>query len=265
MNQRRSDVIKETQSIIKSKFSKQFNLVRKTVDLAESMLRWDEEDDSKKLSIAFLTRSIQRIKAIESLCRFGFGQDSLLLTRALYEDLIDLKFIQQDETRVKSFLDYDSYERWQLGRLNLKSVKQGAEVLAKALDAMEQEWLKVSEKFRTKKGFCSRWSCKSIEEESKQVGLEESYNIFYRFASKFVHPSSVSINSYVTRDESGVNLWTGSSDQFIGENLNTAVSVLLDMLSTLNIQFKAKKDKEIQSLVKDLLEVKGKTINEFLQ
>src|SRR5207249_1502989 len=115
---------------------------------------WDEADDFSKSVVLFSAKTMQHLKSIRLLCRKGLAKEAILPLRALFEDLVTLKYMQNDKARVKDFVDFDRYERFQLGERLLKSGlklddREKSETRQRELG---QQWNEVKHRFTQKNG-----------------------------------------------------------------------------------------------------------------
>src|SRR3990167_9002294 len=105
--------------------SREFSVMEKTYKLAHRImcraknhnLVWDETDDFSKVIIVTLAKNLHRLQSIKLLCKKGLAKDALVLIRGMFEELVDLKYMAADKSRVRDYVDYDSYTRYKLGKI----------------------------------------------------------------------------------------------------------------------------------------------------
>ena len=186
----------------------------------------------------------------------------------MFEELVDLKYMQADKKRIEDYFNYDTYIRLKLGRILLVHSGKGVDKQkVKTRNAeLEKEWNKVKSKFMDKNGKVhKRCTCKSVADISTEVGLGEAYHYIFRYLSNYIHSSPVSANDYVLgREGDNVVIEIGASPQLIREVLPTASIFFVDMLSIVNDEYEMKLDDKLKSLADRLTGDKTKYESESI-
>lgn len=273
--------IKKHYNIIKSlikiryKNRRQFRIFHHALNLGlevmgdkESGLAWNDGNRFSKTLIIFLAKNLHRLQSVLILCKHGFAKDATPLLRSMFEELVDLRYMQADKKRIEDYFNYDTYIRLKLGKTLL--AHGGNNVDRQRVEArnreLEKEWNKVKDKFTDRNGkIHNRWTCKSVAVVSAEVGLGEAYHIYFRYLSNYLHSSPISANDYVLgREGNNVVIGIGASPQLVREVLSTASTLFVDMLSIVNDEYKMKLDDELKSLTDQLTGDKTKYESELL-
>ena len=254
--------------IIAHKYRKQFDICRQAINLADSFsqdpqkkLAWDEDDDLSKIILVSIARNVHRLESIIILCRRGFAKDAIPLVRSLFEELVDIKYMRADKTRVRDFLDYDVWQRVKLSKIAGAGLVTEAqkEKLEKRRKELLDSWLKIRERFLCgkEKKECNRWTKKDVRQVANEVKLGESYDYIFGYLSHYIHHSAITADEYVLgREGDKVALEVGATEKLVREVLPTASAMFVDLLSQANEEYSLGCDRQLQSLSEDLVKDK---------
>lgn len=238
-------IVMKTKIWLRWKNHKEFKILRKVTKLGDKMFQhekiaWDESDNFSKVIIVFLAKNLHRLRSVMILCKKGLAKDAVPLLRAMFEDLVDFKYLETNKSFIDDFFDYDSYSKLRLGKMLLgaKNINIDRQKVQKRNNELQKEWDKVKYKFKNTKGkICQRWSCKNVKEVSVAVGLGEAYDWIFGYLSHYIHSTTISASSYVlgvNKDRKTVAVGVGTSMEIISEVLATVSVLFIDMLDLVN-------------------------------
>lgn len=247
----------KTKIMIRWKYSSDFQILKKAIDLGERILQgkqiiWDESNNFSKIVIIFLAANFHKIQSIGVLCKEGLGRDAVILLRTMFESLVDFRYITSDKTKVNDYIEYGYYSQLRMGKilLNSKSIKVDKEKIIKRIKELTCDWDKVKHRFQKKNGdICSRWNCGNLRKLAEKVDLSENYDYLYGFLSNYTHLSSAIAGDYIWgRNKDSVVVGIGTSEILIKEILPTATAIFIDILKIVNEEYKMDFDSSIKNL-----------------
>jgi hypothetical protein len=159
------------------------------------------------LSYFFFTKSLTSLEAMKLLWEKGFFQDSLILSRSIFETFVLDAYIRIDPTeRVPRYLAYEAAARHALAVGMIRSLKNRS-----------SHWQKQWGNYASKHGRTAKnspysfdetqgWSGKSLREIVRLVerkygneGIWMDYEFFYALGSAVAHSSVLSMQEYMRR------------------------------------------------------------------
>lgn len=188
-----------------------------TIDVSSSLRRHirriargkSKRDDGAHLSYFFFTKSLTSLSAMNLLWENGFFQDSLALSRSIFELYLIHAYIQMDPNeRVRRYLAYESVARRDLAVGMIRSLKNRG-----------SDWQKKWRNYAIKHGRAAKnspyadevrgWSGKSLREIARLVekrygneGIWMDYEFFYTLGSAVTHTSALCMQEYLSRPHS---------------------------------------------------------------
>lgn len=204
-------------------------------------------------------------------CESGYGEDGSILARSLFELLIILKYILQDDSngRIDRYLDYD----WIIRHKTYEYAKT-KDYLIELMDQREltsqqgQDTREEVEKnafiVQQKYGYNRfGWANKTIKQMAEEVKLGDAYKTIYSLQSQFVHNAVRTMNDYLKATQTGFSVNTGPSENWIEETLISSFDFLFSIAKEYdkfrNLGYKNKLEKIYKEFKKevDLLEDKN--------
>lgn len=188
------------------KLQEEYALCLRLEVLAEAVLagNFDLATDFQRLSFAFASKSAKSYQAVLRLIEHGLGEPALILIRTIFDDLINLTYINTEpDGLTKLFVEFqlvekkryiDSWEEAHLGKRELKELKVQWEAVHK------DQYERVQSNYPKK----TYWSGKTVREMAALVDpdLAKTYLILYAYASGFAHGGSPSaLLSYVGQND----------------------------------------------------------------
>ena len=241
--------------------SREFSVMEKTYNLGHQIMRdksnnliWDEADHFSKVIIVTLAKNLHRLQSIRLLCKKGLAKDALPLIRSMFEELVDLKYMAADKSRVQNYIDYDTHTRYKLGKILEQYGGEGVDWprLKKRNPELEREWKKIEHRYtyKSKDGKnrpFPRWTRDSVRQLSESVGLGSMYGYLYGHISNYAHSNPMSADEFVQGKEGdNVVVEVGASEAFVPQVLATSSGMYLDMLRVANEERKMNLDKIIE-------------------
>ena len=239
----------------------EFSVMQKTYNLAQKIMRdknnnliWDETDHFSKVIIVFLAKNLHRLQSIRLLCKRGLAKDALPLIRSMFEELVDLKHMAADKSRVQDYIDYDANTRYKLGKILEQYGGEGIDVprLKKRIAELEQEWKKIENRYTYKSKDDKyrpfpRWTRENVSQLSESVGLGSMYGYLYGHISNYGHSNPMSADEFVQgKQGDNVVIEVGASEAFVPQVLATSSGMYLDMLRVANEERQMNLDKLIE-------------------
>lgn len=211
-----------------------------------------------------IAKAYKSHKAAVILCRKGYGEDAAIISRSMFELLINFLYILKDDSdyRVNRYMDYD----WIL-RNNIYKYAKTKESMVKMMEAreatqstgidtrekIEAKAKKVQEKYKYNN---SGWSDKSLRDMSSDVGRSDEYSTIYKLHSQIAHNATRNVNDYLRASETGFKVNVRPSENWVGESLISVFDSLCSIVGEYNklnkTGFEAKLDKLIGRWVKSV-------------
>ena len=187
--------------------------------------------------------------AISKLINQGFVEDANILLRAMFEILVTTLFIKQNpEKRAIKYLEFSHIEKYRLIKV-LPHPNSYLEYDAKRIEEIKRDYFRVEKNYKNK----SSWSQHNIREMAQKVGLQDVYDLVYRFQSQFVHTTPEGMQSYISKIPTGflINLEPKNIGFYLGIT-SGACETLLGVIKILDDTFNLGRSKEIDDLKEEL-------------
>jgi len=227
-----------------------------------------ENDPLKMTAIYFMTKAIKTNRAVWHLCADGYGEDSAILIRSLFNLIINFYFIlsQDTENRAKRFIYHSVYAKHESYKIISKWSDVFSQLDLKAFDASEIQ--KEAEEAQKKYKFEANkpWSNKSILQMAKDIdahtapknnNMEKNYDVVYNYLSDFEHSNVMSANSYIIDDGAGWYPQINPTDNLLPETLASDAGYLLMIFEKFCSVFKLDAEKDIKELCAELESMKN--------
>ncbi|MCX6599260.1 MAG: DUF5677 domain-containing protein [Acidobacteria bacterium] len=152
-----------------------------------------EDDHVGTLLIELMMASMRDLDDIMLLCSHDRHWGALKLLRVLFERTTTLKYIAQNPSEARAFIDFDAMD-W---KPILSGIEERFGIKAKpeTLERINEAVRDLREKFRqepcTACGMRKQmsWTPRSSQELAKKVGLEHLHFEAFLLPSKFIHPT----------------------------------------------------------------------------
>ena len=258
---------------IKSKYKALLSFNQELRTLADKML-----DKSQKMVgprdmfTAFaIGKGYKTHGAVLLLGKQGYGEDASILARSLFDLLINLLYIQADQTdgRAYRYFQYDWILRkkiftYALGKPEIMDKIQERTINPRPDDATIQEVEEQAKLSQEKNNYTERgWSDKSLHDMAQEVGRIDAYKTVYRLQCQLDHNATRSVNEYAKQSQDGIVFEVGQSGNWVEESLVIAFDFYYSILVAFNSHFKAGFGKEISDLenryVAELSEINKKS------
>lgn len=242
----------QIQEKIREQYSELFEINKKLLLIGEKAFSRFEHPNTNRCDVimALIAKTTRSHMAVILLVKNGFGLESSNITRSMFEDCVNLKYIfkNDNESRAKRYIKHRSVQKFFL----LDKVKNKRR-FKKVFPIKEYaELKKEKEKFYKyyKKPDKFKWSGKSLKKLCKNVGFEQFYEIYYDVESHHPHAQPILMNKFIeniTDDQQTFHAGP-ESDQQEGY-LISAFNWMSEMLLIASIFFN---NKEMQDELKDL-------------
>jgi len=181
-------------------------------------LRPDQPERDLDLLVAVsFGKASKSFQAINNLCAFGFGEDSLVVVRANLNLMINLAYILAEDSLNRS------------GALIAYSHKRQIEYLRSAHDTVPDWYQKLDWEEIDKRA--ARWEM-NIKERAEKARQSYHYQVGYKFYSSIEHSDVWSLSGYIAEwDEVGPKVGSGASDKYVSIALNHNFWIMANILS----------------------------------
>ena len=229
------------------------------IDLAEKIIAKTQEISGsvdevryKHIMQYFFSKSYKTFQAVQLLCEKGYEQDASILSRTIYEIVLQACFMAQNpEERVRLWKNHHAILRY---RKYLKLKEAGDQKTVKAIESREPEFTKLKTFYDEHKQEYSRkdnWWGDTIKWLSQQFGdgISLWYNTVYPMESDLVHSGATAINQYISKDEECLTVDCYPTSQISAKVPVNATMYFLDVMKPVVEAFNL--DPEIEEDVKD--------------
>lgn len=186
-----------------------------------------------------LSKSRDTYQSIQVLCKTGFGRDALILTRSLFENLIIILYMFEEEEKTE-----ERITEWIL------CGERKRKILLDAIEREPSDFFNIKGKWLQKKGEIQKsykqlperirkrqsWIDKGYEQLASKVGLEAEY-IYYRSLCDLAHSTSASAKGYVRVEKNRVMIRVGPGEKSIPNALVFSHRYFLMILNRVNLVF----------------------------
>lgn len=202
--------IEENQSDFEDLFVAFYQLYLLSAFMLDTQLKQIESDQKQILN--FYLRSSISIHGIYHLCRNGIITNAALSLRSMFEDVIYLKIILEEDTenRLKLYTDYDKVNKW----LYLKNLqKYGDNKKRKTnldYDKTKSDFEKIKDKYHPKNPYQWYWQIYNSDDNKegrcnlvylcRRLNWIEEYYTIYSTTSLVSHGSNISKKLYQSKN-----------------------------------------------------------------
>ena len=202
--------------------------------------------------------------AIVILIQKGYGPDAMLLMRSMFNNLVNILWINTTDQKHRAELFINYYKIIRKNKLEIiKRYPERATIFSRLLTE-EGDIYKTYSEINSDFPDIYRWSNKSIKQMSKEVGLLWDYDFVYPLASSIEHADVESVDAHINQvdnQEKVINFQAGPSLRLIVESSIASAKYMMFALEAYIDKFKigkkfAKKlqryDKRIAKHIKGL-------------
>lgn len=240
------------------KIIKFYSLNKRISELVKIKIELITSIEQKPKSIfisAIIAKVIRTHDAIILLCKNGFGEDALILSRSLFEIMITVLYIFRDKTD-KTVMRYLSHSTI-LKEKNIEAVlkynyqtKNNDRLTEKEISRIKEE----SEIFKNKYNYDkSSWSDKSIRKMAISLDKEILYDIVYAIQCSFSHSDAESINSYVNKKGDTLEFNIDGSPKNLSIALLMSLEFFIEIIDVWSKEIELDLESEIEKIKKEIL------------
>ncbi|MGE5484723.1 MAG: DUF5677 domain-containing protein [Ignavibacteriales bacterium] len=172
-----------------------------------------------------LGKSATSYAAVRHLCQEGFGPDALMIARTIFENAINLAYInRRPEERSRRFLEFEHVEEYRQIEALKKAFPGKRVVTAGDEERITDEYEAVKHNYKG-----ASWSGETMHAMAMECGLGPQYALIYRLASGFVHGGPRSVHTYIERQAGHYDVRLGAPDEEFTDRalLSAGMSVLI--------------------------------------
>ncbi len=191
----------------------------------------------------------------------GYGPDAMKIARGMFEASVTLGYLRLHPLDVDNYIDFHAVIQKRLFDQMKQSPDQLKRYSQDVVREIEAAFARVAPKFRTKSGgLRSNWANRSFREMAKEVGKEELYEKFYRFASSMHHSdmSGMVAQTLTTEAEDVLDVDIAPSDKWLRESLIIGHGSVVGVLNDYNEITKAGLDEVVERATKAFVDAWGK-------
>lgn len=225
-------------------YNKLYGFIEELLLLIKSIQTAGGYPNTKKnrIASAFLVKATKTLKAITILCKQGYGEDAVILSRSLFDMLVDILYI----TRFKLDTMADRYELYDdvwLAKAfspkgksrNLKKlIRQRERKLQpddKTLEEINRKATKVMKRFKYRS---DTWRPENLYNMAVKVKLGPLYQTMFKLHSQVVHTAPRIINNYAVINNGHLNYTYQPSHKHISDALFSSFSHTFGILKVFN-------------------------------
>lgn len=165
------------------------------------------------------------------LCNAGHGADAVKIARSILEARIIFRYLLNNSRELGDFLEFDAiarYNRLQYYRSELPQLY--ASLPAVKIKEVTDAYKAARPRFSNSRGkIQKRWSRHSLGQMARVVGLEDMYDLFYRYASYLHHTDPMGLAMLI--DGETLEVQPGPTGRHTDIAIRMATSSLHETLS----------------------------------
>ena len=218
----------------------------------------------KGILLVLFARCRKQFRAVQILCKEGYGEDACLILRSMINALIDISYIKTDPLKLaKRYARYDYIIKKK--KLNILNKYPSSKSVS---PPSEKNILKKAKQFNKDfpDGRQSDWSGLTIEEKAKKAKgkMLMLYDMGYRYYSDFDHSNIMSLSSHVDDSTKGKFIVLSEpSEKQVQMNLSESFNIFVAFFAIYCETFKLDYNNKIQELVSEYNELLQKRVADF--
>jgi hypothetical protein len=204
----------------------------------------------KGIALYFLVKAQKTFESIKLLCLNGFADDASILTRSLFEMVIDLLYVDQERgARARLYCEYEIIQKIKLHeKLKKNEDSWSKRILESKNESQLEEALKEYERVKKNYPEPDKWSGKSKKKMAKDIGMEWQYEFVYHILSGIAHTGPNAVSHYMSYKDDGSIEFLSSQQKDIERVWNTSCIYFLILLDRFNDAFGLGLDEEIKKI-----------------
>jgi len=180
-----------------------------------------------RIASAFLAKSIKTNYAIVKLCKYGYGEDAVILARSIFDILVDLLYM----LRFKRDTMLDRYELWdyviRAKMLNVEGKTRNQKKLIREREKNpkpgDESYVEINRHAqKAKKRFKYRsdtWRPHQLNIMAGKVGMGHAYKTMFKLHSQVVHTAPRIINNYAVVSGNDIHYSSAPSHLYLEDAL----------------------------------------------
>jgi hypothetical protein len=192
----------------------------------------------------------------------GYGADAMKIARGMFEASVTLGYLRIHPGLIDDYLDYHFVIQKRLyDAMKDSSPGHLQRISAGVRREMEVNFARVAPRFRARSGkLRANWAKVSFREMAREVGKEQQYLVFYRFASSMHHSDvgGLFAQTQTSEVEDVLDVDIAPSDKWLKESLITGHAAVVAVLSEYNEITKAGLDSVVERARRLFIDAWGK-------
>jgi hypothetical protein len=170
------------------KFPNAFGAIHNLIPLQQAMFAKPLGTPLHKVIRHISKMTLNSLGALTTLALNGYGNDAMKIARGMFEAAVTISYLQNHPSELQDYLDYHWVNRRKWVEYIKRTCPEVLETRAAEVAQIMEEYAKVENKFKDKRGrHRESWCTKSIAERAKEAGMSDNYQTFYRWASSMEH------------------------------------------------------------------------------
>lgn len=228
-------------------FNKRLN--KMVVDRARAIVRLEATPINFFIALV-IGKVVKTHNAILILCTNGYGEDAAILTRSIFETLLNIEYIlkENSEERVNRYIEHSR----KIKGIYLQALSTHTDAAAHSDSALSDEEKQkiisedamVQEKYNFK---INGWSDKSGYKMAEDVGMLADYEMFYKMMCGLAHTDILALDGYASVDkEESPKINMDPSDKYVEVTLVSVFEYFLKIVDKWNDLLKLDMDNDLQ-------------------
>jgi hypothetical protein len=180
--------------------------------ISQHLVGRSTETDLKIVAYLIFTKGFRTFQSAQNLCRCGLGSDAVALCASLFENYVDLRFIEKAPMRrSRRYMQYEQVEKYYQAQkiLSRKRLPKGWRKQYQGYECSLKPQVKALLRHFPSKS--KGWSQKSLSYRARQVKAGLEYDSLYWIFCGYKHTLPMVASGLVLEHEDGVDLVYGAS------------------------------------------------------
>jgi hypothetical protein len=197
------------------------------------------------------TKGFQTFMAVQNLCRCGCGSDALSLCASLFENYIDLRYIEKAPVvRSRRYIQYEQVEKYYQAQkvLARKRLPKGMRKQFRGYESkLGPQVAKLLKYFpKSSKG----WSQRSLYDRAKAIRSDLEYNNLYWIFCGHKHTLPMAVSGFVSGKGNEMDLILGPDIKGVFEAARWSTHYFIGLCDFLQYAYKMSLQSDIQVIGK---------------
>lgn len=228
-------------------YNKRLN--KMVVDRARTIARLEATPINFFIALV-IGKVVKTHNAILILCTNGYGEDAAILTRSIFETLLNIEYILKENTeeRINRYIEHSR----KIKGMYLQALSKHTDAVAYSDSELnDEEKQKIindaaiaQEKYDFK---INGWSDQSGYKMAEDVGMLADYEMFYKMMCGLAHTDILALDGYASADkEESPKINMDPSDRYVEVTLVSVFEYILKIVDKWNDLLKLQMDDDLQ-------------------